>query len=651
MKKISLLAASIALVLSGCGGSDDAAPEVSFTVKAIDGYLVNAEVYAGEQCDTLIGTTDVEGNIKVPAKHKGEALCVKAIEGKTLDSSRGLVTKTFELKAPADSAVVSPMTNLVVAKMADGMTTQADAEAAVVEQFTALGTTSEQLFGDYIADAAKGDKTAQGITVIGETLVDETVQDDVLDQLIDIVADKVESDDDDLEDFDPVISDGVVTENHRPAIALTEAEQDALEAIEIDLGDAIDTIELAGAFIDRENDAITLSVVDEEGRALDKLGLAFNATTNTLTGTPVEAGEIELHVYATDEHGARSYPVEIEIEVNTPNQAPTVDLEEKAELEVELAKLALSEGVAINEVIDLDDLFNDEDDQLKLTVTTTLPGITAAIEGDDELVLKGTPSKGGDYLITVTATDGVHAAVEAVLKVSVEAVTVPEFTLADFLEGADATADVRYLASMNAYYFQEEGVMGVAFVDGTLYFEDNGQMLEDGTYEIKDDKLFFDGTTENDRFIYFSDKLALSVPDAGDLNAYAKTDFTDESTWQSWTTEAALGTWYFISDDAGSGSQADPMMAAMTFQQDGQVCIAEGDEADWCLPYEVKEGFLWVKFTQAEDAEPGDRDMVMALAAQDDKLTLVLEQERGGLPALLTRDEALANRLMAEWNQ
>ncbi|MBY6187507.1 hypothetical protein KUV89_12825 [Marinobacter hydrocarbonoclasticus] len=649
MKKISLLAASIALVLSGCGGSDDtSAPEASFNVKAIDGYLVNADVYAGEGCTKLVGSTDVNGNLKVAGQFKGQTLCVKAVPGKTLDSSRGLVEKPFTLMAPADSAVISPMTNLVVAKMADGETTLEDAQAAVEAQFAALNTASDTLFGDYIAAAADGNKAAQGITVIGENLVDEDVAEEVLDDLIAIVADKVEAEDD-LEDFDPVIGeDGNITVNHRPHITLTDAQQDALESIEVDAGQAIEAIDLNTAFADADGDAMTFEVKDEDGRKLADLGLTLN--NGVLTGTPAIADEIELHAYAKDIHGARSYPLEIEIEVNTPNQAPTVDLEEKAELEADLAKLGLTEGNLVDQVFDLDDLFED-DDTLQLTVTTTLPGVTATIIDGEDLLLKGTPTSGGEFVITVTATDNLHPAISAELKVSVEANSVPEFTLASFLEGQDPKADARYLASMNAYYFQSEGVMGVAFVDGTLYFEENGEMLVDGSYQIRDDKLFFDGTEEHDRFIYFSDTLALSVPGAGDLNAYAKNDFTDESNWQAWTAEAALGTWYFISDDAGSGSMADPMMAAMTFQNDGQVCINEGDEPAWCLPYEVKEGFLWVKFTEADDAQEGDRDMVMALAVQDDKLTLVLEQERDGLPALMTRDEALANRLMAEWQQ
>ena len=49
MKKVSLLAASVAIALSGCGGSDggssDEATPGGIVITAIDGYLENAQVW------------------------------------------------------------------------------------------------------------------------------------------------------------------------------------------------------------------------------------------------------------------------------------------------------------------------------------------------------------------------------------------------------------------------------------------------------------------------------------------------------------------------------------------------------------------------------------------------------------------------------
>ncbi|MGI2259289.1 hypothetical protein [Shewanella sp. GXUN23E] len=428
MKKISLLAASIGLVLGGCGGSDDntVAPQ-RFAVKAIDGYLMHAEVYAGAGCKTRVGTTDLNGELQIDNQYLDQALCVKAIANKTIDSSRGIVTKSFELKAPAKSAVVSPLTDLVVDRMAaDSTLTVNAAQAAVTASFAALNSDAAVIFGDYIEEAAKGNPAAKRITVIGETLVDKgEMAKDKLEQLIEIVAEK--ADDDDLEDFNPVIGgDGNFTANHRPYITLSKAEQDKLEEIEIELGADIEPISLATAFADKDNDSFTLSVQDEDGQALAALGLAFDPDTQMLTGKPLNAGEIELHVYATDVHGARSYPLEIDIDVNSPNLPPVVDTKELAEIQLELDKLAAVQGVAIDKTVDLDDLFDDEDDDnLRLTVAAQIPGVELTVVQLDDLKISGTPTTAGEFTITLTANDGINASVstELTLKVADNGVT------------------------------------------------------------------------------------------------------------------------------------------------------------------------------------------------------------------------------------
>lgn len=97
MKKTTLLAASIALALAGCGGSDnnDNPTAKSFSVTAIDGYLVNADVYAGENCQTKVATTGKGGIARIDGQYQGQTLCVKAVADKTMDESRGLVKKTL----------------------------------------------------------------------------------------------------------------------------------------------------------------------------------------------------------------------------------------------------------------------------------------------------------------------------------------------------------------------------------------------------------------------------------------------------------------------------------------------------------------------------------------------------------------------------
>ncbi|WP_087020666.1 hypothetical protein [Thaumasiovibrio subtropicus] len=414
MKQTSFLAMSVALALTGCGGSsggDTTTPPVAktFSVTAIDGYLHKAEVAVGDLCETRIGLTDTNGNIDIPVAHQGKKICVSATQGETVDMSRGIVEKSFNLDAPAGSDIVSPMTNMVAAKMAaDKTLTEAQAKQQVSEQFTALNVTEDELFGDYIADASAGDKEAQALVSIGETLVDNSEL-DVEKQLaasksLAETTSKMIEDGDDLEDFSPIIEaaedDSItVVANHRPHVALDAP----LKDVDIVLGDAFPDHNAIGYFADKDGDQLTLSIAYEDGEAK---GLRFE--NNILTGTPTQSGEFDIHFYATDAHGARSYPVELELTVTSPNQPPVVVEDERKVILAQLEQLDATQGEDLNADIDISNLFDDaDDDELKIAVTADIPGVTAAIT-DDALVLKGQPTGHGNFTITLTAQDGVN---------------------------------------------------------------------------------------------------------------------------------------------------------------------------------------------------------------------------------------------------
>ena len=418
MKKMSILAASIALLVSGCGSDEDNAAS-QFSVRAIDGYLQNAEIYVGKDCALKVGETDIDGVVKIDITHQGKNLCVKAIKGKTLDSQRGTISKDFTLRA-VDGNVISPITDLVAAKIAaNSDLTKEEAKQEVSESFVGITSDTSILYGDYIAQTATN-KEAKAINIIGETLVDNVVSDDTLNDLINDIAAKVDKDES-LDDYSPVIEGGQVQSNHRPYVKMSKEEQDRLENLTVELGTPTEPIDLSLAFADKDGDTMTLSVVEEDGKfTLKELGLAFDAVTKRLTGTPLKAGEIELHAYATDSRGARSYPLEIEIDVTTPNQAPVVDPAKVKEIESELANINLTVSTAVDQTIELDGLFTDADeDKFTLTVTEDLSGVSVSVIDGDDLHLEGTPDKGGDYTITINADDGKHQAVSATLKGSV----------------------------------------------------------------------------------------------------------------------------------------------------------------------------------------------------------------------------------------
>ena len=238
MKKVSLLAASVAIALSGCGGSDGGssggATPGGIVITAIDGYLENAQVWVDtndnlkldSEDKQLDSNTNANGEITLPNEYKDKAVFIKAIAGQTIDKTRGLVTSNFDLAATAGATVVSPMTNMVVEQMeADSSLTLEQAQENVVNSVTTSGleASNELIFGDYIADDSQ---EAEALNVIGESLVDNaelSVKQQL--ELTDAVAQETKEvidNGENLEDFSPVIEvpeDGgtpIVTPNSRP---------------------------------------------------------------------------------------------------------------------------------------------------------------------------------------------------------------------------------------------------------------------------------------------------------------------------------------------------------------------------------------------------------------------------------------------------
>ncbi|MEF1277685.1 hypothetical protein QTO05_00775, partial [Vibrio fortis] len=151
MKKVSLLAASVAFALTGCGSDGDSsgATPSGVVITAIDGYLQHAEVWVDtdgnfelDASDKKLDVeTDENGQFTLPNEHKDSVVFIKAIKDKTIDITRGLVTESFELATTSGSTIINPMTNMVVeqleaAKVAGTELTQEQAEEKVVKSVT-----------------------------------------------------------------------------------------------------------------------------------------------------------------------------------------------------------------------------------------------------------------------------------------------------------------------------------------------------------------------------------------------------------------------------------------------------------------------------------------------------------------------------------
>lgn len=444
MKKMSLLAASVAIALTGCGGgsgSDNTSTAQSgLEITAIDGYLKNAAVWVDTNENLVLDTgedtkldvvTNEYGKFTLPEEYKSQTVFIQAIAGQTEDTTRGIVTETFSLASTSGSSVVNPMTNMVVSKVAkqlasdptlDVVAAKKAAKEEVVAKLTqsGLNVDASMIFGDYIAKADES-KEAQALNAIGEALVDNAdidvekqleVADLVAKEANDIIENKG-----DMTDFAPVItvptddSPIVVEKNHRPTSSQT------IEPITVVLGDAITSF--TASFTDIDADTLTYEL-----KALKLAnglnGLSINSTTGAISGTPESAGVFTYQVFATDEHKARSYPLTFTVTVEAPNTAPVVNEDVKAQLQAEVDAWHWVEGEQPVDTLNISTLFDDADsDLLTYRVLSSLSknggvetGFQVHVDGNGSVSFDGpvpNSAEAGAEHLYVYAKDSINA--------------------------------------------------------------------------------------------------------------------------------------------------------------------------------------------------------------------------------------------------
>ncbi|MFM2596836.1 putative Ig domain-containing protein [Vibrio fortis] len=415
MKKVSLLAASVAFALTGCGGSDgdsSGATPGGVVITAIDGYLQHAEVWVDTDGNFELDAsdkkleveTDENGQFTLPNEHKDSVVFIKAIKDKTIDITRGLVTESFELATTAGATIINPMTNMVVeqleaAKVAGTELTQEQAEEKVVKSVTDSGLVASQelIFGDYIAD---GTEEAQALNAIGETLVDNsdlTVEKQLeLTDAVAVEAQAIIENKESLDDFSPIVnipeddSPITVTPNSRPV----DSENGVLKDITLAPSDAWLDLDASTLFQDAEGDTLTFELKEI---ADDLNGLVIDSNTGIISGDLTKAGTYDYQIFAKDEHGALSYPLNLKVVKLAENLAPEVVEEEKARLQSVIDGWQLQEGEIFNQTIDLSSLFNDTDGDIVKYRSggLTVDGLTITPTEDTSSIvtISGTPSK------------------------------------------------------------------------------------------------------------------------------------------------------------------------------------------------------------------------------------------------------------------
>ncbi|EGQ7973856.1 hypothetical protein I7Z51_002788 [Vibrio parahaemolyticus] len=503
MNKMSLLAASVAIALTGCGGgsgSDNTSTAQSgLEITAIDGYLKNAAVWVDTNENLVLDTgedtkldvmTNEYGKFTLPEEYKSQTVFIQAVAGQTEDTTRGIVTETFSLASTSGSSVVNPMTNMVVSKVAKQLASDPTldvvaAKKAAKEEVAAkltqsgLNVDASMIFGDYIAKADES-KEAQALNAIGEALVDNADIDvekqlEVADAIAEKAKDIIENNGD-VTDFAPVIDttgDTVaVLPNKRPTSS------QAIESVELMLGDALNEIRVT--FNDEDVANLTYELKELSGKLND---LSVN-TDGVITGTPTEAGVFKYQVFAIDKHEIRSYPLRFNLTIEAPNTVPVVNEDVKAQLQAEVDAWHWVEGEQPVDTLNISTLFDDADsDLLTYTVETSISknggvdtGFQVHVDGngnisfDGPLPLKATA---GAESLYVTAQDGINAAEPHVV-----------FALPEIIEGTPVVPEppvVSVADLQNKFlHFVEVGSNGTNYTNAwcdSIYFDSASNKL------------------------------------------------------------------------------------------------------------------------------------------------------------------------------
>lgn len=472
MNKVSLLAASVAIALTGCGGSDSGSNSASngVVITGFDGYFKNAVVFEDTnnngQWDTqesILGLTDEKGQLTLAAKpEKTLALQTLVPNGAkqkqliALDAKKYAGTYTVDMdhpsqamaheivfRAPSSSNVISPITDLVAIEMAkDPSITEEDAKANVNK---ALGGSEEapiDLYSDFVEGATKNaelHKTAQILTESKaqnptnyEKKATEFAQ--AANQEVDrLVASGENINDPSLR---PVITDSTPnSDNLAPETVVNnkltvnetveDAAEDKLDKLpKIVKGAAFDGVELniEGLFKDKDQSLVSTKLTHN----LAGTGIEVEQVGNLIVLHPTaiveKSGDFEIVLTAQDKNSngdvLSTVSTVFEIEIESANLPPMVVEAEQARLQSIVDGWYLQQGELFEQTLDVSGLFQDKDGQITdySADYVDIEGLSAIEDGNAIVTIKGTPTKAGESgaALTISATDG-HTAVQIAL--------------------------------------------------------------------------------------------------------------------------------------------------------------------------------------------------------------------------------------------
>ncbi|GAL04560.1 hypothetical protein JCM19237_1232 [Photobacterium aphoticum] len=469
MKKVSLLAASVAFALVGCGGGSDSnndngngggtnppAPG-GVVITGFDGYFKNAAVFVDQDNDgvwdmaseQLLGMTNEKGQVTLTEKPSGIIALQTLTPGGKIQSAfinkypqhAGTYTVDMDhagqamahevvFRAPNSSDVISPITDLVTLEMKNGKTAE-EAEAAVN---LALGGTEEDpidLYSDFVtgtdanpelhktaqilteskaANPESYDKKATEFAKEADTLVDNMTDEAIKDVNNKPVIEDTTPDADNLAPEvitnSKLIVDATVKEAAVKALP-TLKEDDNFSGVEIVIADL---------FVDADQEAgVTPSLKSN----LEGTGITASINGGKLVLTPAnpvkKPGNYTLTLTASDYDSKgdkleTTASTEFNITIEALNKAPVVVEAEKAKLQAEISKWDLRAGEPFNRSINVSALFEDKDGSVVTYWGTeiTVDGLSIPDVDQPEQTIEGTPTKAyaaGETFHIVVADD------------------------------------------------------------------------------------------------------------------------------------------------------------------------------------------------------------------------------------------------------
>ncbi|WP_394249499.1 hypothetical protein [Vibrio profundi] len=474
MKKVSLLAASVAIALTGCGGSDGDSGSTSpsgVTITGFDGYFNQAVVFDDKNnngtldvnSDIILGLTDSEGKLSLsddefasitslalqtltPGGAKQAALIAsnpQLFAGKyTIDMDHPTQAMEHEVvfRTLPGGDVISPLTDLVVLEAGANPTEEAiTAAKKTVNVSLGLPEDSEDAFGDVIAnDDAELHKTAQILTEskANDPTGYESNPTGVAEEATKVVQDNPGKVND--ENFKPIVDGDTNTApvlNSKLVVNKdVKKHLDSLvDALELDTHEGLDiTLPLAlegeALFSDTDNNDIEINATFTTKMQETITGVTLSAVNGgdlVITGTPSEVRDTYIITLSADDKDASENVVgaattTLEIGITLENEAPEADKEVTAEVQEWADSLELVQGVAVkDESISILDLFTDSDDsKLSYSAYTSVAGLVVDVmtTGDDIIldISGSTPlySYSAGETITISATDGINTTYE-----------------------------------------------------------------------------------------------------------------------------------------------------------------------------------------------------------------------------------------------